>query len=486
MELGVAPGVGGAALAPAPIQRIVGFRHRDRDYGLRRALLGADGAALILSLVVALAVSGAPSPILDALPILLTLPFWLMLFRAYGLYVRPLRRFEPTYLDDVSSLFHALLIGTLGLWAFFRLLPDRHLALEEVVLFNVFAGILVTALRSIVRVANLRLRGPERVLVIAPEAEVGVLERKFRNHPEYEMKIVSSLSPDGEWASFGIGCVDLDDVFGQLLGGRIDHVMVQFGTGLLSQEEIAELMYGCFRARVRFSTFPSEGRMLPPGVEVNHVEGTGFLSHHPPVLSRSSAAIKRAMDVAIAIPLLLLLAVPFAAIVLAIKLDDGGRAIFSQTRVGRDGRRFRLLKFRTMVAGADSDERVAKLMERSLDPDWLVVSDDPRVTRVGRFLRSTSLDELPQLWNVIRGEMSLVGPRPLPERDDAIVRGWGRHRLDFTPGVTGYWQVLGRNSIPFREMVEIDYAYVTSWSLWQDIKLLIRTVPAVLRRSGWN
>ena len=103
---------------------------------------------------------------------------------------------------------------------------------------------------------------------------------------------------------------------------------------------------------------------------------------------------------------------------------------------------------------------------------------------MGRFLRRTSLDELPQLWNVLMGEMSTVGPRPLAERDDEGVRGWGRHRLDLTPGLTGHWQVLGRNTIPFREMVDIDYAYVTNWSLWLDLKLLMRTIPVVLQRRG--
>jgi lipopolysaccharide/colanic/teichoic acid biosynthesis glycosyltransferase len=137
-----------------------------------------------------------------------------------------------------------------------------------------------------------------------------------------------------------------------------------------------------------------------------------------------------------------------------------------------------------MVPGAEG--MTSGLMERSIDPDWLVLHRDPRVTRAGRFLRRNSLDELPPFWHVLRGEMSLVGPRPLSERDDEAVRGWARHRLDLMPGITGYWQVLGRNDIPFQEMIEIDYAYVASWSLLGDLKLLVRTVPAVLRRRGAN
>jgi exopolysaccharide biosynthesis polyprenyl glycosylphosphotransferase len=473
--------------APAQVDRLVGTRHRDRDYGLRRVLLVADSIALLLSLAVALTLVGRrPDALLEALLILPTIPGWFLLFRAYGLYQRPIRRFEPTHLDDFSALFHSLLIGTLGLWVWFRILPVVRLDLEEVIVFGVAAAVLVTALRATVRISSLRIRGPERVLVVAPLADVKILQRKLGNHPEYEMEVISAKTAEGEGHD-GLDlriCETFDDVGHLLRAGEVDHVMVQLNQELLSQEEIAELMRTCFRARIRFATFPREKSLLPPNVQVNHVEGTGFLSYHPPVLSRSSRIIKRAMDLAIALPLVVLCAIPMGIIAIVIKLDDGGEVLFSQTRVGKDGVRFQLLKFRTMVA--DADALVAELMGKSLDPDWLVMEEDPRITRVGRFLRRSSLDELPQLWNVVRGDMSLVGPRPLPVRDDAAVRGWGRHRLDCIPGVTGWWQVLGRNDIPFREMVEIDYAYVTSWTFWGDVKLLARTIPVVLTRRGSN
>ncbi|MFT3865064.1 MAG: exopolysaccharide biosynthesis polyprenyl glycosylphosphotransferase [Solirubrobacterales bacterium] len=487
MEFRVLVGSVAGRTSPRSVDRLVSGRHRDRDYGLRRVLLGADSTAVLLALGVAFGVAADRSrPEVDVLWIIPTIPAWFLLFRAYGLYQRPLRQFEPTYLDDLSSVFHALLIGTLGLWVWFRAMPVQRLDLEEVILFGVTASVLITLLRATVRINSLRIRGPERVLVIAPLADVEILRRKFGNHPEYEMEVVSAMTLGGENHD-GLDlrlCHDFDDVGHALRAGEVDHVMVQLNQELISQEEIAELMRTCHQARIRFGTFPREKSLLPPGVQVNHVEGTGFLSYHPPVLSRSSQIIKRTTDLLIAIPLLILFAIPMAIIALAIKLDDGGEVLFSQARVGRDGEHFQLLKFRTMVPNAD--ELVAGLMAQSLDPDWLVMEEDPRVTRVGHFLRRSSLDELPQLWNVIRGEMSLVGPRPLPVRDDEAVRGWGRHRLDFVPGVTGWWQVLGRNNIPFKEMVEIDYAYVTSWTFWGDIKLLIRTIPVVLSKRGSN
>jgi exopolysaccharide biosynthesis polyprenyl glycosylphosphotransferase len=480
-------GTGDILPAPAHADRLVGARHRDRDYGLRRILLGGDSLALSLSLLLALVIVGdRDRPLLEALWIIPSIPAWFLLFRAYGLYERPLRRFEPTHLDDFSSLFHALLIGTLGLWVWFKVLPDKNLDLEEVIAFGTIAFVLTTTFRAAVRIIGLRIRGPEKVLVIAPLSDVKILQRKFGNHPEYEMEVVSAMTIAGEGHE-GLGlaiCETFEDVGHMLQAAEVDHVMVQLNQELISQEEIAELMRTCHRARIRFGTFPREKSLLPPGVQVNHVEGTGFLSYNPPVLSRSSMVIKRVTDLAIALPLLIIFAMPMAIIALVIKLDDKGEVLFSQTRVGKDGERFQLLKFRTMVP--DADILVAELMAESLDPDWLVMENDPRVTKVGRFLRHSSLDELPQLWNVVCGDMSLVGPRPLPIRDDEAVRGWGRHRLDCVPGVTGWWQVLGRNNIPFTEMVEIDYAYVTSWTFWGDVKLLVRTLPVVLSRRGSN
>jgi exopolysaccharide biosynthesis polyprenyl glycosylphosphotransferase len=488
MESGaLSEGIDGVLQTPARVDRLVGSRHRDRDYGLRRILFAADSIALVVALGIAIRITGGQGrTAADALWIIPTIPAWFLLFRAYGLYQRPVRRFEPTHLDDFSSLFHALLVGTLGLWVWFRFMPVDRLNLEDVIAFGFFAFLLINSFRAAVRIGGLRLRGPEKVLVIAPLADVKILQRKFGNHPEYEMEVAGAMTIAGEGHE-GLDlaiCENFDDVGHMLRAAEVDHLMVQLNQELISQEEIAELMRTCHRARIRFGTFPREKSLLPPGVDVNHVEGTGFLSYHPPVLSRSSMIIKRAMDLMIALPLLVVLAIPMAIIALAIKRGDGGDVLFSQTRVGKDGERFQLLKFRTMVP--DADAMVAELMAKSLDPDWLVMEDDPRITPVGRFLRRASIDELPQLWNVVRGDMSLVGPRPLPVRDDAEVRGWGRHRLDCTPGITGWWQVLGRNNIPFREMVEIDYAYVTSWSFWGDFKLLIRTIPVVLARRGSN
>jgi len=200
-------------------------------------------------------------------------------------------------------------------------------------------------------------------------------------------------------------------------------------------------------------------------------------------LTRSSAKLKRGFDLLGASLGLLAVSPLMLAIAAAIKLDSRGPVFFRQTRVGRDGRRFRMIKFRTMVDGADAMKEA--LRERNEAQEGLFkIADDPRVTRVGRFLRKSSLDELPQLLNIVAGEMSLVGPRPLVVDEDLRVEGWHRRRLELMPGMTGHWQILGPARVPLREMVAIDYLYVANWSLWTDIKILLRTVPHVLARRG--
>jgi lipopolysaccharide/colanic/teichoic acid biosynthesis glycosyltransferase len=194
--------------------------------------------------------------------------------------------------------------------------------------------------------------------------------------------------------------------------------------------------------------------------------------------------MKRCLDFAGAFALSLLLLPLLVVIAIAIKIDTRGPVFFRQSRVGRAGSRFDVLKFRTMHR--DAEARRQELLAESIDPNWLHLENDPRITRVGNKLRHLSLDELPQLWNVLKGEMSLVGPRPLIESEDKMIGGWGRSRLDHTPGMTGVWQVLGRTNIPFEEMVKLDYLYVTNWTLWTDIRLILRTLPVVVSRRGAN
>jgi lipopolysaccharide/colanic/teichoic acid biosynthesis glycosyltransferase len=198
---------------------------------------------------------------------------------------------------------------------------------------------------------------------------------------------------------------------------------------------------------------------------------------------RSATALKRTFDL-LATSLGLLAVLPLMiAIAVAVKLDGGGPVLFRQRRVGRHGRDFQMLKFRTMVPEADALKEALRHRNEA-HGGLFKIAEDPRVTRVGRFLRRSALDELPQLLNVLRGEMSLVGPRPLVVDEDRRIEGWHRRRLELMPGMTGPWQILGPARVPLGEMVVIDHLYIADWSLWKDIKILLRTVPHVVGRRG--
>jgi exopolysaccharide biosynthesis polyprenyl glycosylphosphotransferase len=263
---------------------------------------------------------------------------------------------------------------------------------------------------------------------------------------------------------------------------RIDRVIVS-AEGI-EDDALLDLISVCRQLGVKISALPSLAAMMGPAATVDHLEGITLIGINTPSLARSNRLFKRTMDIVGASVLLLATAPIWIVAAMAIKLDSPGPVLFRQNRVGRGGKPLRLTKFRSMVVDAEAQR--ASLLASSRQAMWLDLEHDPRITRVGRFLRLTSLDELPQLWNVLRGEMSLVGPRPLIAEEDQNVNGWARRRLDITPGITGVWQVMGRAHIPFEQMIMLDYLYVANWSLWTDIKLIIQTVPVVLTRRGAN
>jgi exopolysaccharide biosynthesis polyprenyl glycosylphosphotransferase len=235
---------------------------------------------------------------------------------------------------------------------------------------------------------------------------------------------------------------------------------------------------------VHLSIVPRYFEIIAANAGVTDVEGIPVLEVPAVRLSRASRASKRAFDVVLTALGLIVLAPMFLIVAIAIKLDSRGPVFFLQPRRGRNHKIFEIIKFRTMVTGAEG-MRDSLLDANESDGPLFKIRRDPRVTRVGAWLRRLSIDELPQLFNVMRGEMSLVGPRPFVLYEDDKIDGWARRRLDLMPGITGLWQVLGRNDIDFQEMVKLDYLYVNNWSLWWDIKLLLKTIPIVFARRGY-
>jgi exopolysaccharide biosynthesis polyprenyl glycosylphosphotransferase len=266
----------------------------------------------------------------------------------------------------------------------------------------------------------------------------------------------------------------------------VERVIVAFARG--SHNESLDLIRSLKDLDVQVDIVPRLFDVVGPSVSVHTVEGVPLMGLAPPRLSPSSQLLKRSIDVFIATASLIILAPFFVIIGLLIKAGSRGPVFFRQVRRGSEGHTFRIYKFRTMVDDADARKsefaHLNKHARSGGDPRMFKIPHDPRITRIGHVLRRSSLDELPQLINVWRGEMSLVGPRPLILEEDQHIREWGRSRLDLKPGITGLWQVLGRSEIPFEEMIKLDYLYVTSWSISNDIKLILQTIPALLRTRG--
>jgi exopolysaccharide biosynthesis polyprenyl glycosylphosphotransferase len=470
---------------------VVSERHGQRDYVMRRLLVGADLVAIVLAFVVTAVVDPLPGSDLEVvLWGLVTLPMWVVLFKIYGLYDRDLKRVSHSTVDDVPWLFHGVVIGTLLTWLLFKGLPPGKLPFAAILSFGITSLVAVLSLRSLVRGTAVRVLGPERVVLVGREQMVGVLARKMRAHPEYGLEPIGVIVP-GHQNGNGNGFTPPADLPVLSGVGNVADIALRHGAtrlvvshSELSEHEVVDAVRRCKGLALKVSLLPQVFDALGPSVEIDDVEGVTLLGINPPVLGRSSRVMKRCLDLLGAATLGLILMPLLVAVAVAIKVDSRGPVFFRQRRVGKGGERFYVLKFRTMHV--DAEARREELLAQSKDPNWLHLEDDPRITRVGRRVRHLSLDELPQLWNVLKGEMSLVGPRPLIESEDEMIGGWGRSRLDLTPGLTGVWQVLGRTNIPFEEMVKLDYLYVTNWSLWTDIRLLLRTPPAVVTRRGAN
>jgi lipopolysaccharide/colanic/teichoic acid biosynthesis glycosyltransferase len=233
---------------------------------------------------------------------------------------------------------------------------------------------------------------------------------------------------------------------------------------------------------VEVSVLPEASRVAGSSVEFSHRTGMSLPGVEGFEIRRSSRVIKRCMDIAGSALALLALAPLFAVIAVAIRLDSRGPVLFRQLRAGRRGCPFEMFKFRSMIDGADQQKEALRHLNEA--DGVFKIAGDPRITRVGRWLRCVHLDELPQLINVVRGEMSLVGPRPLPLDEDRAIPGRYRKRQEVRPGITGYWQVLGSSRVPVKEMVQLDHLYVAKWSAWGDVKLMLRTIPVVIRHRG--
>jgi exopolysaccharide biosynthesis polyprenyl glycosylphosphotransferase len=321
-----------------------------------------------------------------------------------------------------------------------------------------------------------------RALVVGSRIDRARVVVRIARHPDWGIDTIQELNPFAGPGLNGESERGFVDMAKELSVSR-----VIFATAPERLDTRTSLSRCLTEAGIQVDLVPRDSEILGSSAELHHLEGLPIVSLPPVRAPRSSTAMKRCVDLLIGVPVLVMLSPVIAYCALRIKLDSPGPVFFRQPRAGRDGRRFQFLKLRTMVAGAEERlEDVAELNKHGggLEAGAFKAVDDPRVTKVGAGLRRRSLDELPQLWNVVRGDMSLVGPRPLPLPEDARIGGHYEVRREVRPGMTGPWQVLGRSDIPFDDMLKLDYSYVMNWSMTEDLRLLARTLGAVTRPSG--
>jgi exopolysaccharide biosynthesis polyprenyl glycosylphosphotransferase len=445
-----------------------------RREALHRRLLGVtDVLAAALALIVVLNVLGADRPGLLALA---ALPLVVVLFKVAGLYDRDQLRIAPSTLDEAPILAQLTGVYTLGVTILESFLIEGGLGGDQIAGLWIASFAAIAGGRVIARWLAGRVCPVERCLVIGEVQRADRVREKLSSSGA-RASVIATLPLEGDALEHLAGTESLRHIADHL---AIDRVIIAPTTADAS--EVVELIRMTKAAGVRVSVLPRMLEVVGSAVAFEDVDGLTMLGVPPFGLPRSSRMLKRGFDLVTTSVGVLVLAPVLAAIALAIRLDSRGPILFRQVRVGRDGSHFHIFKFRSMVVGAEEQKNRLRVLNEVGD-GMFKISEDPRVTRVGRLLRRTSLDELPQLFNVVRGEMSLVGPRPLVTDEDAQVLGLDRSRLHLTPGMTGPWQVLG-SRVPMQEMVGIDYLYVATWSLWQDVKLLFRTVRHVARSSN--
>jgi exopolysaccharide biosynthesis polyprenyl glycosylphosphotransferase len=476
------------------LERRASTRIKRRGWLVRRALMYADLAGLAIAFSLSEVLHTPAAGQINRLGMtgeyavfVASIPLWLVAAKLYGLYDRDESRANHTTADDVVGVFHLVTIVSWLLVAGAYLTGVANPAFTKVVTFWLIAVPLVTLLRAAARsICRTRIAYVQNAIIVGAGDVGQLVARKILQHPEYGINLVGFVDDQPKEPVPGLerltllgAPAELEEILREL---DVERVIIAFSNEPF--EQTVDLVRSLHDLEVQVDVVPRLFDLVSPSAQIHTLEGIPLLGIPQLHLSRSSKLFKRTMDVVLTTAGLILLAPLFALIACAIKLDSRGPVLFRQARMGGDGKPFRILKFRTMVA--DAEDRKAGLhylnkhAQRGSDARMFKIPDDPRITKAGSFLRRYSLDELPQLINVLKGEMSLVGPRPLILGEHRHVNQWARKRMNLKPGITGLWQVLGRSDIPFEEMVKLDYLYVTTWSLWQDFRLLLRTVPAVL------
>ena len=479
----VETGQGRASSAPVQEERWARGRRGPHNDALRRRLLFlADLLCVLTAVGVMTLVEGTTDPLWS----LFTLPGWMVLAKIEGLYDADHPKIWHRTTDEAAAIFHWVTLSAAGTLFFMRALPEETVTVEAAGAMYFTALISAFCLRAAARALWRGLVTPERALVIGSGQLADQVRRKLALEPGHHLVLgefsplagSSNGQPSGETLAESLSKADLEYL---VAGAEVDRVIL--AAPELDEATLARVVSACRAAGVKLSVLPPMRAMLGTAVQLSHIAEMPVIEYGTWNTTWSTLVLKRGMDIILSAVGLVLTAPLMVIIAAAIRIDSRGPALFKQLRAGRHGVPFRFLKFRTMCH--DAEERISEVVavEEMKDPMYKL-RRDPRVTRVGRFLRRTSLDELPQLFNVLRGDMSLVGPRPeelwLVERYDETQR----FRLQMRPGITGPMQVHGRGELTFQERLAVEREYVENYSLKKDLRILLRTAGAIFRADG--
>jgi exopolysaccharide biosynthesis polyprenyl glycosylphosphotransferase len=475
--------LGRASSAPSQEERKLRGRSSPQNDALRRRLLFvADLLCVLTAIGVMTLVEGTTDPLWA----LVTLPGWTVLAKIEGLYDADHPRIWHRTTDEAPAIFHWVTLSAAGTLFFIRALPDETLTVEAAaaLYFTALGGAFV--LRASARTLWRALVPPERALVLGSGQLADQVRRKLALEPGHHLVLgeFSGLNGSGNGhhaAQSQLEQLSKEDLQYLVAGVDVDRVILAVPE--LDEATLARVVSACRSTGVKLSVLPPMRAMLGTAVQLSHIAEMPVIEYGTWHTTWSTMALKRAFDIAVSSVGLVLLTPLTVVIAALIRLDSRGPALFKQFRAGRHGEPFRFVKFRTMCE--DAQERISEVVSLDdLKEPMFKLRSDPRVTRVGRFLRRTSLDELPQLFNVLRGDMSLVGPRPeelwLVERYSETER----FRLEMRPGITGPMQVHGRGQLTFQERMAVEREYVENYSLKKDLRIILRTFAAIFRADG--
>jgi exopolysaccharide biosynthesis polyprenyl glycosylphosphotransferase len=402
-----------------------------------------------------------------------------LLFARSGLYAS--RGERPGMTRIVSSLFEVALVALVFAVAIGKRFDSYYIFYGSLFIAVVYVSLLRLGYEKFTGTL-LRLAGYQRRAVLVGSGEhIEAVGHALRDAATPTIDVVGfiSLTPRPNNGLVSLGA--LDELAAVISRYRIDEVIIADPD--FPQQKAVELVDVCHNQGVRVRIAPSTMELLVHRAEFVPGEAVPLFELKPPVFEGFDYAVKRSFDIGVSSLLLLMMAPLLAAAALAVRLSSRGPIVYRSMRPGIGGKPFACLKFRTMYR--DADQRQADLESLNEATGALFkMRDDPRMTPVGRLLRKYSVDELPQLFNVLRGEMSLVGPRPLPARDFERLEEWHKKRYLVTPGITGLWQVSGRSELDFDDLVRLDFLYLEGWSVFLDLSILVKTVPAVFTRRG--